>query len=232
MRTFATIALLALAAAPLAAQGQAAKPAGEKPAKAQGSENHPQMLRDAKAGVLPEGWSARLDRGSDMSRVKFVTMAPGWHVTLGPAAIFYRAADRVNGPFHAEATIHQTAAPAHPEGYGLFYGGQALDGEGQKYTYFLVRGDGKFLIKERNGAETRNVTEGWTDHAAVKKQDAEGRTANKLEIDATGEQVRYLVNGQEVHAAAKTPGGTNGIVGLRVNHNLDVHIEGLAVHTP
>jgi hypothetical protein len=238
MRTAAALALLALAATPLAAQQAASKPA-DKPAaaaKADGhahkadSTNHRAAFDNAPMGVLPEGWSARLDRGTDMSKMKFVVMDPGFHVTLGPAAIFWRAADRANGAFHTVATIHQMKAPAHPEGYGLFYGGQALDGEEQKYTYFLVRGDGTYLVKQRNGAETANVTEGWVEHAAVKKQDAEGKTMNKLEIDATGDQIRFLVNGQQVHTMAAAPGSRNGIVGLRINHNLDLHVEGFEVH--
>ena len=237
MRKFAALTALMLAAAPLAAQQDAAKPAkaADKPAKAAEASkaktgDHKAMFDSAPTGVLPEGWSARLDRGTDMSKVKYVVMEPGFHVTLGPAAIFWRDADKANGPFHTAATFHQMKAPAHPEGYGLFYGGQALTGEGQKYTYFLVRGDGTYLIKERNGAETTNVTEGWVEHAAVRKQDAEGKAMNKVEIDAMGDQVRFIVNGQEVHSMAAGPGARNGNIGLRMNHNLDLHVEGYEVH--
>ena len=230
MRTLSLVALLAIAAAPAAAQQATGQRMNKPAAKAADTTNHKAMLENAKAGSLPEGWSARLDRGTDMAQVKFVTMAPGYHLTLGPAGIFWREADKANGPFHTVATLHQTKAPAHPEGYGLFYGGQALAGEGQKYTYFLVRGDGTYLIKERKGAETTNVSEGWVEHAAVTKQNAEGAAMNKLEIDATGDQIRFMVNGQEVHSMAAAPGSRNGIVGLRVNHNLDVHVEEFAVH--
>ena len=231
------VAALALAAVPAAAQQPAAKPAkaadttraAHEHGKAD-SAGHKTTLETAQAGALPAGWSARIDRDADLSKAKFVTMEPGWHVTLGPAGIFWRDTDKANGPFHTVALIHQMKAPTHPEGYGIFYGGQALTGEGQKYTYFLVRGDGTYLIKERNGAETRNVSEGWVQHAAVKQQDAEGKTVNKLEIDATGEQVRFLVNGQEVHSMAAEPGSLNGNVGLRMNHNLDLHVETFAVH--
>lgn len=220
MRTFTVIAALALIAAPVAAQ---------QPAKAD-SAGHKTMLKNAKTGDLPAGWSARMDRNADLSKVKFVTMEPGYHMTLGPAGIFWRETDKANGPFHAVATIHQTTAPTHPEGYGLFYGGKALAGEGQQYTYFLIRGDGTYLIKQRNGAETANVSDGWVEHAAVTKQNAEGASSNKLEIDATGDTIRFLVNGQEVHSMAAAPGSRNGIVGLRVNHNLDVHVQDFTLH--
>ncbi len=184
-------------------------------------------------GTLPEGWAARTDRDAPLANVKFVTMGDGFHATMGPAAILYRASDKANGPFHTVATFTQTKAPTHPEGYGLFFGGKALGGEGQQYTYFLVRGDGKFLIKKRNGAETSNVSDGWVANAAVQSQDAAGKATNKLEIDATTPgKAKFLVNGTSVYEMDATPGDLNGIVGLRINHNLDVHVGGFALHHP
>jgi hypothetical protein len=182
-------------------------------------------------GKLPDGWSARTDRDAPLSNVKFVAMGDGFHATMGPAAILYRASDKVNGPFHAVASFTQTRAPTHPEAYGLFFGGKALDGEGQQYTYFLVRGDGKLLVKQRNGAETKNLTDGWTANPAVKSQDADGKATNKLEIDATTPgKVKFLANGTSVYEMDASPADINGIVGLRINHNLDVHVAGFAVH--
>ena len=181
-------------------------------------------------GTLPAGWAARTDGDRPMANVKFVTMGNGLHVTLGPAAIFWREADRVSGPFHAEVTYTQTKAPQHPEAYGMFLAGQDLKEAGQSYVYFLVRKDGKFLVKRRTGTTTSNVTEGWTDHAAVVKEDAAGKATNKMEIavDAAG-KVSFKVNGQEVHTMTD-PAATRGVVGLRVNHNLDLHIAGFGVH--
>ena len=186
----------------------------------------------AGGGTLPAGWSARPDGTGDLKSVKFVTMGTGYHVTLGPATILYRKSDRANGPFHALATFHQTKKLEHSEGYGLFFGGQALDGKDQKYTYFLVRDDGSYLIKRRDGDKTSEVTKGWTAHPAVKKGDAEGKASNLLEIDAkqNPSKVDFKVNGQTVYTADAKNTTTNGIVGLRVNHNLDLHVEGFDLH--
>lgn len=186
----------------------------------------------AGGGTLPAGWSARPDGTGDLKSVKFVTMGPGYHVTLGPATILYRKSDRANGPFHTLATFHQMKKLEHSEGYGLFMGGQALDGKDQKYTYFLVRDDGNYLIKRRDGDKTSEVTKGWTAHPAVKKGDAEGKTTNLLEIDAkqNPSKVDFKVNGQTVYTADAKNTTTNGIVGLRVNHNLDLHVEGFDLH--
>ena len=183
-------------------------------------------------GTLPAGWSVRPDGTGDLKSVKFVTMGSGYHLTLGPATILYRKSDRANGPFHTLATFHQTKKLEHSEGYGLFMGGEALDGKGQKYTYFLVRDDGTYLIKRRDGDKTSEITKGWTPHPAVKKGDAEGKTTNLLEIDAkqNPSKIDFKVNGKTVYTADAKSMDTKGIVGLRVNHNLDVHIEGFDLH--
>lgn len=183
----------------------------------------------AASAQMPTGWMSHAD-GDKPGNFKFAAMGNGWHATTGSASIFWRNTDRVTGDFHTVATLVQTKAPPHPEAYGLIFGGDALNGVGQKYTYFLVRGDGKFLVKSRNGAETSNVTSGWMENAAVVKADADGKASNKLEIQAKGDKVTFMANGTTVYEMTATPGQVNGIVGLRINHNLDVHVDGFAVH--
>lgn len=219
MRTLAVMALSVLASAPLAAQG------GDPDKKVEGG------------GTLPAGWSARLDRPTGkMEDVKLAPMGAGMHVTLGPSGIFYREADQVDGSFHTLATFNQTKAPQHPEAYGLFVGGKDLAGEGQSYIYFLVRGTGEYSIRQRNGAQVTDVTtgrNGWTASDAVVKQDsATGKASNRLEIqgDAKTGKLTFSVNGKKVHEMNATAEAFKGIVGLRVNHNIDAHIDGFAVH--
>jgi len=207
-RTLTTLSLLALAAAPLAAQG-----ADDPTHKVAG-------------GALPAGWMGRTDRATDkLTDAKFVAMGSGFHATSGPAAIYWNPKTITSGPFTASTTVTQTKAPTHPEAYGLFVMGKDLDSPTQSYLYFLVRGDGKFLINHRAGAEVHKVVP-WTENAAVKKQDAAGKATNTLTVDASKpDSIRLLVNGTQVHALGGTHfGSTDGVVGLRVNHNLDVHI--------
>lgn len=226
MRTFTALTTLLLAAAPLAAQSS-----DKARADRQAGNDDPDAAVTG-GGTLPAGWSARPDGKGAIANVKFVPMGKGLHVTLGPATILYRGADKTTGPFHTLATFTQTTAPKHPEGYGLFFGGSGLDGAAQQYTYFLVRGDGTYLIKQRNGEKTSDVSKGWTAHAAVNKADKSGKATNKLEIDGKAEtdKIRFLVNGQTVYQTSPTAMNLNGIVGLRVNHNLDVHIDGFDLH--
>jgi hypothetical protein len=181
-----------------------------------------------KSGAFPPGWSGRTDRGQPLDNVSFRAMGPGLHVTLGPASILYRDADNATGTYEVSATITQTKAPTHPEAYGLFIGGKDLQGDGQAYTYFLIRGNGEFLVKRRTGTQTADVAP-WTANAAVKSPDEAGKATNTLTIAVGPDRVRFLVNGTEVHSAPRGAVDAEGIAGLRVNHNLDLHVDGFGV---
>ena len=102
----------------------------------------PAATADA-AVPLPAGWSARPDDGGKLSEVKMETMAPGWHVTMATSAILYREADKATGNYEFAAKLHLfPEKTSHREAYGIFVGGQDLKGAGQRYTYFVIRGDG------------------------------------------------------------------------------------------
>jgi len=185
----------------------------------------------AGGGGVPSGYHARTDRNAAMTNVKVTTMGTGMHFTLGPAVIVWRDADAATGDYHVVASFTQTKAPTHPEAYGLFIGGHDLAGPTQGYTYFLVRGDGKFLIKRRVGDSTVVANPGgWTANDAVVKADSAGKATNELSILVSGGNVKFMVNGKEVYTAKASDVDAVGVVGLRVNHNLDVHVGPLGVH--
>jgi hypothetical protein len=216
-RSCTALSLLVLAAASLSAQM-----AGMK-------DHDPD--RKADGGALPAGWTGRTDRESaKLSDAKFEKMGTGYHITSGPAAIYWNSANRVTGPFTATATITQTKAPAHPEAYGIFFMGNKLITPEQSYAYLIVRGDGKYMIKHRAGAELHTIMD-WTENAAVHKADANGKATNTVSVDASRpDSVRLSVNGTQVAAIAGPHiGSTDGYVGLRVNHNLDVHVSDFTV---
>jgi hypothetical protein len=216
-RSFTALSLVMLAAAPLAAQMSGMK--DKDPDK------------KAAGGQLPAGWSGRTDRPTaKLEDAKFVTMGSGYHVTSGPAAIYWKASNKVTGPFTATATMTQTKAPTHPEAYGIFFMGNKLDAPDQSYAYLIVRGDGKVMVKHRAGTELHTVLD-WTESSAVHKADGNGKATNTLSVDASKpDSVRLSVNGTQVAALPGSHvGSTDGYVGLRVNHNLDVHVDNFTV---
>lgn len=202
-----------LLAFPLAAQQPDAKPASR--------------------ATLPEGWQARLDRANaNASAIKFAAMAPGWHVTAGPSAIYWNSQHLGTGQYELRSTLVLTKPSAHPEAYGVFFGGQNLDEEGQRYTYFLVRQDGKYLIKHRIGSETHTIAD-WTAHPAVQVPGGNGEATNDLAVRVGSDSVAFVVNGQQVNAFPRSAiADIEGQAGLRINHNLDVHVARLEVGKP
>jgi hypothetical protein len=184
----------------------------------------------AQEAEFPEGWQARLDRANaDIADVRFAPMGTGYHVTLGPSTILFNPEHRASGSYRASATFTQTRATQHPEGFGLIIGGRDLDGPAQDYLYFLIRQDGQFTIRHRAGDEVHTIQE-WTEHASIARVEGEGRATNTLAVEAAPQRARFLINGAEVAEFANVPHlNTEGIAGLRVNHNLDLHIEGFGV---
>jgi hypothetical protein len=177
---------------------------------------------------VPEGWRMRLDRPNSTAPVHFMAMDEGLHAILGPAGIFYNPSMTATGAFTAQGTFTLNKPAEHPEAFGLMVGGRDLDGADQDYLYFLVRQDGQFLVKHRAGTETHTLID-WTEHAAVARPGADGRAVNALAVESGPAGVRFLVNGQQVGTLPRQV-NTDGIVGLRLNHNLDVTVADLAVH--
>lgn len=223
MRLLAAAALLALPAATAAAQPAQPAMAGM---------HHADPDKTANGGLKVPGWSARFDRpAAKPEQVSFARMGKGLHVTAGPAAIYYDAqAAAPSGNYTVAAAFTQMKAPAHPEAYGLFAGGQNLQGDAPSYVYFLVRGDGKYMVKHRANATEVHTIVDWTASPAVKAAGADGKATNALEIRVMADSVRFVANGTRVAAVARSEAGAMaGAAGLRVNHNLDVHVDGYAV---
>ena len=215
--TFGVAGILALAAiAPLAAQ----QPGKEKdPTKA------------VAAGALPAGWTMRLDDKDASKNAKFEAMGPGFHITSGGAGIYYRAADAQKDNFTVSANFRQAEKGQHAEAFGLFTGGRDLsDAAKQTYLYFEVRQDGMYYIAHRSGADVHKVV-GWTASPAVHKFDDAPNTTNDLAIKVAADSVRFFVNNTEVHAVPRSgmTADESGQAGLRVNHNLSVHVANFAV---
>lgn len=182
-------------------------------------------------GVFPEGWNVRTERNAPTATVKFVAMGGGYHATMGPAAIMWRDADVASGNYHTVATFTQTKAPMHPEAYGLIVGGKHLADSAQSYTYLIVRGTGEFSIWRRAGyANKPTAVVPWTANAAVHKADSAGAATNELAVQIKDGKASFTVNGTEVFSTAAANVDAAGIVGYRVNHNLDVHLSAIGIH--
>lgn len=179
--------------------------------------------------TLPAGWSIRVDEG-DPAKVKMEAMAPGWHVTTGPAAVLYREQDQASGAYEVSGKLHLFPAKGgHNEAFGLVIGGKDLQGANERYTYFLIRGDGTYKVKRRAGASATDVTKDWAPNAAIVKGKDDGPVANVLSIAVAKDKVSFRVNGTEVYSAPAGSVDTDGIAGIRINHMLSIHVESLTI---
>ena len=138
--------------------------------------------------------------------------ADGWHFTTGPAVIVWRDADATAGAFHSLATFTQTKAPMHPEAYGMFIAGKDLKSDTFSYTYFIIRGDGKYLVKNMAGGQRHEChrrldrqRRAWSSRIRPAKRP----TRSRSQAGKDG-KVSFKVNGKEVHSMAVTPGGWTG----------------------
>jgi hypothetical protein len=188
------------------------------------------------AAQAPEGWRVRIDRSQsaqdpdDTPDLKFTTMGKGFHVTGGPAGTFWNAANTATGDYAATATFTLMKPSGHVNYYGLVFGAADLDGANQNYLYFLVGQNGTYVVRHRAGSEVHDV-QPRTPHDAIRRPDAKGQSTNALEVRVAGNTISYVANGTVVHTTPKTgmTAKTDGIVGIRVNHLLDVHIEGFGI---
>lgn len=183
------------------------------------------------AATIPSGYIAVPDRASaDMAQAMYTASGSNWEVTTGPAHILFAAKDTASGIYAVQTTIAQLAAPRHPEAYGLFIGGTNLsDTAKRSYTYFVVRGTGEYLVKVMNGSKTTTVTD-WKASADIPKQDEMGKATYALKVHVAANAMHFYVNGKmiaEVPKSASTP--TDGVAGLRINHNLHLMVTPAAV---
>lgn len=179
---------------------------------------------------LPTGYNAAFDHANaKLSDVSYSEKEPGrWEVKTGPAHILFSPKDTAANKYSVSATFEQLQAPSHPEAFGVFIGGSNLNAANARYTYFIVRGDGMYMVKVRDGANTRTVTD-WTAHPSIPKQDAGGKGLYGIRIDVSGKTASVSVNGAPVTTISAKDAPLNGITGVRINHNLHLIVTPVSV---
>jgi len=197
----------------------------------------------------------------DSPNVKFVPIAGGFHITTGPAGTFWNPAHGVTGDYTVKATFTLLKPSGHVNYYGLVFGGSDIEGLDQNYLYFLVAQNGSYVVRHRAGTAVYDVQERTDHHAVKQpdasgrsRNDLEVRVSGAtisyvvngvvvLTTSRTPENsLQALLRQVRPDTGASDPGrligsiqqanaGTDGLVGIRVNHQLDVQVEGFTVQT-
>jgi hypothetical protein len=195
-------------------------------------------LLGATAGAqAPQGWMLRADRSTNAAdpdapgEIRFTTSGAGFHAVTPQAAVFWHPSNTATGNYSVKGTFTLLKPSSHPNYYGLVFGGRELEGRGQTYLYFVVAQNGTWLIKRRDGdAATQDIATRAAS-PAIKRPDASGRSVNTLEVRVAADKVDYLVNETVVHSTARSGlvAQTDGLYGVRSNHDLDIQIDALAM---
>lgn len=195
----------------------------------------------AQEPTLPPGWKTRPDAPARLvaeQRVpegayRFVTMAPGWHITSGPGLIMYQAEHALAGPaverpFTVESEMF-LFPDASAEEYGLFIAGKALESDGVEYLAFLLRRDGSAGVFHRAGDELHEIHP-WTPAESVARIPASGGTAkNVIRVEVTATTVRYMVNGGVIAELPRAHAAVAGSLGFRAGPGVNLHVSTLDV---
>ncbi len=182
-----------------------------------------------------KGWMVRADRSTNASdpdgagAIKFMEMGGGFHAINPTAAVYWNPANTASGNYTLKASFKLMKPSGHSNYYGLVFGGSNLEGPTQAYTYFVVSQTGEWLIKKRDGDTVTASVAPKTANDAVKKPGEDGTSVNALEVRVGADKVDFVVNGTVVTSLPKAGMKTDGMAGIRVNHQLEVMITGFAV---
>lgn len=167
-------------------------------------------------------WTVRPDPGSRDS-VSHVTMPPGWHITTGPGALVYDAANTASGRYSLGLEVH-LFPKASSEGYGIFLGGRGLEGADASYVAVLMRRDGALQVARVNGAQRTPLLD-WSPTTAIKPHPGTDDTAlNLLAVRVDADSLRIDANGARIAALSRGDLPVDGTFGIRVGAGINLHV--------
>jgi hypothetical protein len=210
----------------------------------------PQAMQDTSrkvpgGGIKAAGWQGRVDageaaKGGKVDDSKLVLQGGELQLNNGPAAIYWNAANKVSGDFTVSATFTEPkymSSNDHPHPYGLFIGGNKLDSDQASFVYCTPYGNGTYIVRGFGPASFR-VDGGARGAAsdAIHKAEPGGSVTQDVEMSVKGDKFECKINGTVVSTHPKSDlvgagklDSTDGFVGIRAAHNVDVNIKNFKV---
>ena len=173
--------------------------------------------------MAPEGWYTRADglpHGG--GELRLLADPEGFGFESTAAGVAFREPDvRAMGPFRAQAALRlRTSQPGDDRPFGLFIGGGNLLVEDASYTAFLIRSSGEYSVQRREAGEVTQLLE-WIATPIIRMPTAGAQPPmNILAVEVEGDNVRFLINNEEVALLPAARVEPWGAVGLRVDDGL------------
>lgn len=152
----------------------------------------------------------------------FVTMAPGWHVTMGPGGVLYDPREHAAGRFSVESRLFLFPGSAAAE-YGVFVGGRDVAASGSSWVAFVVRRDRSAAVLRRSEGRVETVVP-WTAHAAIRGGEQGGANVIRVVADST---VVFQVNDSTIATLPRDRVPVDGRFGFRIGRDLNLHVTSL-----
>ena len=197
----------------------------------------------ANGGITVAGWVGQVDdseakAGRKVTDTRLVAEGDALHATTGPAIAYWHPANTATGDYTITATFREPSYMAlnnHPHPYGIFIGGNDMGTAQQSYLYCAAYGNGKFIVRgfgpapfQVNGARSQ-------DHAAINKAAAGEPVTQQIAVSVRGDRVECAINGTVVGSYPKADvigagklKSTDGVYGIRLGHNTEAVVTGLA----
>lgn len=199
-------------------------------------------------GVKAEGWKGRIGptdtssitQGRTINDAKLVKEGTNLHVTTGPAALYWNPSNTASGDYTIKATFTEPKymeLNSHPHSYGIFIGGNDLDGDQLSLVYCVAYGSGNVLVRGMAPSGTAPAVFTLlrsTPNPVVHKAAGKGEPVTQdIQWTVKGGRAECSVNGTvvagydkaELVSAGKLK-STDGVYGLRFTHNVEAIVAG------
>jgi len=192
-------------------------------------------------GIRGAGWQGRPDPGTGaVNDASLDVKGSDIEIHTGPAMLYWNPANKGTGDFTVSATFTEPkfmSSMSHPHPYGVFIGGSNLDTDKATALYCAAYGRGTFIVREFGPGVTNVNGQRPTANDAVHKAAGPGESVEQtIALQVKGDSVSCIINGTTVGTYPKSDvvgtgklASTDGIVGIRVAHNVDVNVKDFKV---
>jgi hypothetical protein len=192
-------------------------------------------------GIRGAGWQGRPDPGTGaVNDASFDVKGSEIEIHTGPQMLYWNPANKTSGDFTVSATITEPkfqSSMDHPHPYGVFIGGNDLDGASATALYCAVYGDGRVIVRAFPTSFAPGTGRRPAASDAANKAAGKGEAVTQMiSMSVKGDDVTCSVNGKNVASLKKADligdgklKSLDGYAGIRVAHNVDVNVKDFKV---